>query len=134
MRLLWPLGRVLSWRRTPARVSLGSAAASLSLPSRGDHTAALSALQLLLAAACVALQRGTGNCYCMSVSTNWLINHPSSSPGRGQDLLIVFVHHFQPDPYFKRAIFPTLKSKSSGLYIGLLSANLGRAQYSRCAG
>lgn len=71
------------------------------------------------AAACLALQRGTGNRYCMSAAIKHLINHPSSSLGRGQDLVMVFIHHFQPQPSFQRAIFPTLKYKSSSLYIGL---------------
>lgn len=118
----------------PARVSPGSEAVDLSLPSHGDHTAVLSALHLLPAAACVALQRETGNHYCMSVSINQIINHPSSSPGLGEELVIVFIHHFQPETSFQRPISPTLKSKSSGLYIGFLSASLGRAQCSCCAG
>lgn len=127
-------GRVLSRRRTPAQFSPGSRAVAPSLPSCKDRTAALSAPQPLPAAACIALQRGVSNRYCMSVSINRLINHPSSSPGRGQELVIVFIHPFQPEPSFQRTVFPTLKSKSSGLYLGLLSTILGRAQYSRCAG
>lgn len=124
---------MLSWRRTPEWVSPGSGAAGLSLPSRGDRTAALSPLQLLAAAACVALQRGTGNRYCTSASINRLVNHPSSSPGRGQELVIIIICHFQPEPSFQRAIFPTLKSQSNPVAFTVsCSAQAKVAQDSPC--
>lgn len=77
---------------------------------------------LLPAAAFLVLQRGTGNCYHMPLPINQLVNHPSSSQQRGQKLVMVVIHHFQPESSIQRAVFPILNPNPVAFILPHLAA------------